>query len=702
MLMLAFFSLTSAQSDSAMPSHRDSTSGFKLRTAVDTTAKFDKVVVTGTRTSRTIRDNPAAITVITRQQIESSAATNVSDLLLYEPGIIVKRPVGMGEGVPSDIDIRGVPGATAATRTLVLVDGIPTNAAGTPFLILNEVPMDAIERIEIVRGPYSNLYGPNAFGGVINIITKVPGKDVHGELSGGGLNNFYDAGGLLTGAQGRFSFLLDGSLRGIVNYYGRDSIDHIFGYYDRKTNADNYGYYDKRFFGKLSYAISSRATLTLNARYFNSDLGFGVSEFGHPQSAISTEGQKFLVGPVLKVNVTPSFDFKVGGYYRTLTGKFFDQGITADSSHDSVQSVWTSTSNDWQFDAQSTLKLGHGNTLTAGFDVLNNTIDFGPRTNTVTGALLENAYGADKAMMNSGLYLQDELQFQRIVAVAGVRLDDNSVFGTVLCPRIGIIYKHNSMIRLKVSAGRAFRAPSLGELYMPDMPINSSTTLQSDSALKPEYIWTVDGGPEIDVTKWFDVRFSGFFNNMNDLITQKVTNVGYQNIYNQVFLSHQNTEEARSGGIENTCELRFAQWASFFINYTFTQSEGMALHNALEYIPQHQFNTGIYFKTSFGSFTADGSMVEDYVGIRGYLDWSITMQNIQNQSTPLPSLPSDITPTNTPLPAYFRTDISLKLTYRNIVWLGVKGLNVFNADIEEYAGTFAPMRFFEVRVGVKF
>jgi outer membrane cobalamin receptor len=670
--------------------------------ATDSFAQFDKVVVTGTRTRRSIKETPANITVITREQIESSAATNVGDLLLYEPGIIVKRPVGMGEGVPSDIDMRGVPGATAATRTLVLVDGIPTNAAGTPFLIINEVPMESVERVEIVRGPYSNLYGPNAFGGVVNIITRNPGPGIHGDVSCGGYKNFYDVDANAGASAGRVSFLADGSLRGIVNYYGSPSVIHRFGDSVRISDADNYGYYDKRFFGKLNFALSSRATLTLHARYFDSDLGFGRSELGNPPTNIRVLGRKFLAGPVVKVNISPSWDLKAGGYFRTLKGSFYDRGVRADSAHDSVQSVWTSSSNDFQVDVQSTLKLGPYHALTAGIDVLNNAIDFGPRLDAVKGDNLAGASSAAKVMQNGGVYVQDEFNYLKLVAIAGLRIDYNSIFGFVPCPRVGFIYKQNNNLRLKMSAGRAFRAPSLGELYLPDMPINSSTTVHADSALQPEYIWTVDGGPEISITKWMDLRISGFYNAMDDLITQKVINPYFQGILQNVSLSHKNTEKAWSAGLENSLEIRFMKWGSFFANYTYTKSEDMQMQGRLEYIPEHQFNAGVYCKKPFGRFVVCGSVLENYVGSRDYLDWFKTLQDIQNNIKPMPVTPSDFTPTYKSLPPYFRTDMSVKITYNDHVWLGIQGLNVFNADIEESAGTLAPVRFVEAKVGVKF
>jgi len=618
---------------------------------------------------------------------------------MYEPGVIVKRPVGMAEGVPSDIDMRGVPGATAATRTLVLVDGIPTNAAGTPFLIINEIPMDAIERVEIVRGPYSTLYGPNAFGGVVNIITKSPGKDVHGEIGGGGFKNFYDAGGDLSGSTGRFSYLVDGALRGIGNYYGTDSVSHRFGNNYRMSNADNYGYYDRRFFGKFNYALSSRAVLTLNTRYFDSDLGFGRSEFGNPPAEINVLGQKILVGPVLRVNVSPSLDVRIGGYFRNLRGTFYDLGIRADSTHDTVQSMWKSSSNDWQVDGQSTLKLGKNNTLTAGFDVLDNSIYFGPRLDATTGDYLKDAYSDDKAMQNAGAYVQDELKFGRIISTAALRLDYNSIFGFVPCPRLGLIYKQNDKLRLKFSIGRAFRAPSLGELFLPDMPINTSTTLRANPDLRPEYIWAVDGGPEFDVTKWANVRISGFYNSMDDLIGQQIINQGFQGITENAFLSHKNISRAWSAGAEGSLEIRLWHWGNYFLNYTYTKSRDMEMLGNLEYIPEHQFNTGVYFKKSMDRFAFTGSVMENFVGARDYLDWIATLQDT---SMPLPLTPSDFKPTYLTLSQYFRTDVSLKITYNDFVWLGIDGLNIFNARIEEQSGTYAPVRFVEAKIGVKF
>jgi outer membrane cobalamin receptor len=119
----------------------------------DSVATLDKMVVTATRTRRRMSQTPASVTVISRQEIASSPARDINDLVEDKASVQTNRVVTIGEGVPSSIIMRGIPGSLAASRTLVLVDGIPSNAAGTPFLIVSESPLDAIESVEIVRGP---------------------------------------------------------------------------------------------------------------------------------------------------------------------------------------------------------------------------------------------------------------------------------------------------------------------------------------------------------------------------------------------------------------------------------------------------------------------------------------------------------------------------------------------------------------------
>jgi len=237
--------------------------------------RLEEIVVTATRTERSLAEVPASVSVITEDEIQTAPAQNIDEILRTESGVDVKRVVGMGSGIPSMLSIRGVPGAN---RTLVLVDGMPANASGTGFISFNEVPLDSIERVEVVRGPFSSLYGANAFGGVINIITREgegkPGAQIHGGLGSEGL---WEAGAQSSGEMGRFSYSVLGDVRSIDNYLARDhDIDRSYrsGTWTTTTKeVVNHDYEDLRFVGKFNFRIGDESSLTLHTRYFDSELG---------------------------------------------------------------------------------------------------------------------------------------------------------------------------------------------------------------------------------------------------------------------------------------------------------------------------------------------------------------------------------------------------------------------------------------------
>ena len=134
---------------------------------------LDEVVITGTRTEEKVEKIPANITVIDKKRIEDSNAKNISDVLRSEEGIVVRDLIGNGK--TAIVDLRGF-GEAAASNTLGLLDGRRVNAIDLSGTDWTQIPLDQVERIEIKRGTGSVLYGDNAVGGVINIITKTPSE----------------------------------------------------------------------------------------------------------------------------------------------------------------------------------------------------------------------------------------------------------------------------------------------------------------------------------------------------------------------------------------------------------------------------------------------------------------------------------------------------------------------------------------------
>lgn len=134
--------------------------------------QLEEIVVTATRTEKQVEESPVAVSVITSKDIEKSTARTVDEALKYTPGLFQWQRSGLVEPHPF-IHMRGF---TGSSRNLSLMDGLPIGDAAYSTTYWHVVPLENIERIEVVRGPFSALYGGGAMGGVVNIITKTPMK----------------------------------------------------------------------------------------------------------------------------------------------------------------------------------------------------------------------------------------------------------------------------------------------------------------------------------------------------------------------------------------------------------------------------------------------------------------------------------------------------------------------------------------------
>ncbi len=683
----------------------------------DSVQNLDKIVVTASRTKRLLSETPASASVITKSAIAASAARSIEDLLITQTGIQAQRSAGIGEGIPSDIIIRGIPGALASTRTLVLVDGIPTNASGTPFLIVNELPMDAIERIEIVRGPYSSLYGANAFGGVVNILTREGQGKFQGSINSETgypftvldqyfsqnaslSNSLRKAGGLslwsvnATGGAGndKAGYLISTGYRTIGNYLLRDyaivknpdTTYHI--------SADNHDYKDFRFFGKTKYYPSSNSEVSLNVRYFNSDLGFGKTKNILPDSMdIITKGEKVLIGPQVKITFSDRFTLHASGFYRHVTGEFWNEGT--DASLNWVPTYWKSQTNDWQIESQGFLTLNSDNVVTTGVELLRNSANFGATIDPETKALMPNSFPANKSIVNGAGYIQDEVKvFDCLNIIPVARLDYQSEFGSAFSPKLGVSYKPIDRVRLRASAGRSFRAPSLAELYLPDLQVNPYFLLKANSGLKPEYISGFDGGFDITANKELGLTIGAFYNSMDHLISQMVL-LGTTGNY----ITHRNVTAAWSKGIEAEINWAPLSWLKASVHGTIEDSKDKTYNVPLDYVPTYLFGCMTTSMLKAATMKMEGQIGFNYVGARSFLDFEHTKRLL---STPQGEYVLDVPQVH--LSSYGTLDLSCKVTTVSKVWFAVAVQNLLNMEYNESPGTLAPGRFATIKIGLDF
>lgn len=695
---------------------------------------LDRMVVTATRTKRRISETPASVSVVVREEISSAPAKNIDDLVMSKPSVQVKRIVGMGEGIPSDIIMRGIPGPFGSSRTLVLVDGIPTNVSGTPYLVLAEVPLDAVESIEIVRGPYSSLYGANAFGGVVNVLTREGdgrpgvegcfettypfstlreygnGHDMRTSLSKGGKASLWNLGLTTSGGNSKVNYLASGGYRTIGNYLLNDSVfvRRIRGgglpdtTYHKK--AVNYDYRDTRFFGKFGIGLGDRGNVTVHMRYFNSDLGFGKTKNAPDTSNVTMKGERFLVGPVCRISLTDNVDLRVATYVRRLIGEYWNEEKLLGQS-EFVPTYWQSISEDWLVETQALFRLGRSQVLTVGAEYLVNRIDFGATVDSRTMARLPGKKGVQDGITNIGVYLQDEIGlFDRLNVVPGVRLDYDLRFGAAVSPKLGISCAITEQIRARSSVGRAFRSPTLTELFMPDLTV-SDYLLVSNPDLEPEYIWAVDGGVEFMPTRALRIETGMFYNKMEDLVGLTVDESTLGESVKHV--THGNMSSAWSRGVELDVEWQALDWLNVGGNYVLQDSRDEEATSVraffgeedtvveLDYVPGHSATFGLRVRKELGKSALLASLSQSLVGRRSYLEWTqvpydrdfVCLKPVDDGFVVVIKAP------RVSLPSYWRTDLSLTCQINAHLSVGLNVQNLWNAQYEESGGAIAPGRF---------
>ena len=227
--------------------------GQQEQQTAESPATLPEVVVTGTRIEQQVRKIPANVSVISPADIQNTNAKTAADLLRGEEGIVVRDPLGNGN--TSAVDLRGF-GETATQNALVLVDGRRANEVDLSAVNWAQIPIEQIERIEIVRGSGTVLYGDNATAGVINIITKSPSQ------------KFSANGGVTFGSYGRGkvdAYASGGYKRTALSLYG--SLEETDGY------RENNDYHSGDIGGKMIFDATDRLTLNLSGSYHKDRFG---------------------------------------------------------------------------------------------------------------------------------------------------------------------------------------------------------------------------------------------------------------------------------------------------------------------------------------------------------------------------------------------------------------------------------------------
>lgn len=421
-----------------------------LALADEAVTELDEVVVTATRTAQTVDETLAATTIITRDDIEKSNASSIVDLLTrYATG--VDFTVSGGRGKNSSLFLRG----TSTKQTLVLIDGIRAGSATLGGMAWPHLSANMIERVEVVRGPRSSLYGSEAMGGIISITTR-KGKTStwHGSVSLGSDNTKEVTAGTTVGSN-KTQLSINSS------YLDTDGFDSRNG-----GNSDADGYDNKSVNVSIQHKLSDKTALSLNALYAkgtNEYDGFGLSDpitfapVGVDEAATRDDFLQQNLGFKVESDLTDTWSTQLSfGEYRDETDDFASNTSLADGTVSEVSSFFNTKRQ--QINWQNSLSLGDNALLVLGVDHQKDNVS------KTSPAFQKNS------RKNTGFYAEYLGNVAAHDYQVSLRTDDDEAFGQHTTGSLSVGRNFGSNSRLTASYGTAFKAPTFNDLYWPVTP----------------------------------------------------------------------------------------------------------------------------------------------------------------------------------------------------------------------------------------
>ncbi|MDH6343993.1 outer membrane receptor protein involved in Fe transport [Parabacteroides sp. PFB2-12] len=405
---------------------------------------LQEVVVSATKTEVTRNQIPLSISVVDRPALQESTETGVLSILSEQvPGVFVtERGVtgyGISSGSAGSVSIHGVGGGN---KVLMLFDGQPMWAGVFGHHVPDVYVASDAEKVEVIRGPGSLLYGSNAMGGVINVITRKAKEDgLHGQ------------GRVMYGSYDTWKFMGNaGYKKNKFNAYLSLNRDQTDGQRDNSSFYINNGYL------RLGYHFSNNWNMNGSAVLAD----FKVHNPGPVQALMYENWAKALrtTYSVTVNNVYEKMSGSLQAYYNSGQHKIND-GHTAEESPQT--SYFRSDDYNMGMALYESFRLLDGNVFTIGLDAK----QWGGKAWNEDFDGNELVQHVDKKVNEFAAYVvAQQTLFDKLVLNAGVRLENNEIFGNEWVPQAGISYQLNDQATLKASLSKGFRSPNIRELYM--------------------------------------------------------------------------------------------------------------------------------------------------------------------------------------------------------------------------------------------
>lgn len=526
------------------------------------TTQLQTIVVTGARRARKLKDTVTQTEVITRKQIQQTSARRLSELLQTQLGVQVTPTAGAG----SSIQIQGLD----SKYILILVDGQRINGRVRGVIDLDRFPLERIERIEIVKGATSALYGSDAIGGVIHIITRKNKRPFFVNAAGRygyGDSHLVD----LSGSTGFYWKGWSGQIS--LSWLRHDSWD-----LDPKDLATTGGS-DNQFqiSGRTGYRFSKHVTLTAQGHYqFRDRASVDSNSVGavyDRKNRTETSGASVFLNALLRSNVR--LRWKTGFSY------FRDQYLN--EKRNASQSPEVQQTYDWMLQSVAQLDLGIGEShfISLGLDGMFERIQ-SPRIEEQSASRGRIALFAQYEWM-----IQKPL---RISIVPGIRAGYDTQYSFAVNPKLSTRIDIVPGWIVRASYGWGFRAPDFKELYLKFENSAAGYVVIGNPQLKPEYARSLQVGMEWSTLRWLILRAQFYRNDLDNLIdTRNLDGPG-----RQIRITYQNIRAAVTQGVETQVVLSYKKYIQFSVGYNYLWSQDQSTQKALLGRSAHTGNAQIF------------------------------------------------------------------------------------------------------------
>jgi vitamin B12 transporter len=491
------------------------------------------VFVTSTRTEIPLSQVTTSATVITDKDIQAQQAETVLQVLRTVPGLDVVQSGSRGN--TTSVFIRG----SESDHVLVLIDGVEANSTTLGAFNFAHLTTENVERIEVLRGAGGTLYGSQAIGGVINIITKKGQGPLEAGLSLEGGNGSTNRQALtLRGGAGKLGYSFSAARMASQGFHS--------------VNDD---YRNLAASGRLDYQVTEDASLKGIFHFVKTDLGlFNNNNFASQPDPNAREASTQYLGKLeWEQKILKNWDYRISGSMFKEHIKDSDDvdsctffGFPCDSR---TRDRFRPRIDTGEF--QTNYRFEDWSTTTFG-------VEYKRRSASTSG-------GIDKAIRNLGYYLQEQFQFldRRLIMIPGIRLDDNQSFGTAWTPTFSAAYLFRETgTRLKAGYAKGFKAPTLNDLFFPP---GFGCPAFGNPNLGPEKSWELNAGVEQDLVQdRVKVGATYFHREVQDLIEGRP-------IPGDPFgcFRAENVGSARFDGVELSLSIKLLDSLTVNTNYTY-------------------------------------------------------------------------------------------------------------------------------------